>query len=158
MLLLENLLCIIMCLLLLFFIILSLLLFCFFIIIILLFLFLYYDFMISIYIIILCFTYYLFSYSCALFHYIIRGTEYFYRWTQQVVFVQRSSLPNPLPPCPFFFLTFILKTQKLSYLRSHFFSSLNLSFSYLFILLWLPCHLFTSGLVQNSNTDHHQQI
>ena len=31
----------------------------------------------QIYIIILCFTYYLFSYSCALFHYIIRGTEYF---------------------------------------------------------------------------------
>ena len=103
--------------------------------IILLFTILYYDFMISIYIIILCFKC-LFSFSCSLSLYYKRH-RIFFRWTQKVVFVQRSSRPNPSPPCLFLpHLHPQLPTH--SYHRLHFFSSLNLSLSHLFFLPWLP--------------------
>ena len=68
------------------------------------------------------------------------------------LFSYSLALPCPIPclRAHYSSLIFIHKTLKLSYLRSHFFSSLNLSFSKLIILIWLPCHGATSSLLASA--------
>ena len=102
------------------------------------------------YIIILCFTYYLFSYSCALFHYIIRGTEYFTGGPNKV----GSTI---LPPCP---TLPHLHSQilKLSYKRLHFLFPQPFPFTPLYSSLASlpPFHLLSPASI--FNTDYYYYI